>query len=128
MNRSNNLAHLFNYLDEKTVEQLCNTSKLATKLSRVLKGIPGIADKWIKIEDVDCWINRFPGVTHIKIKGYDERINDYIHLFRPSLTRLNLSYTYVTDVSSLGGVHTLNLSGCTNVTDVSMLTNVKIIR
>ena len=36
--------------------------------------------------------------------------------------------TSVTDVSALGGVHTLILYEYTGVTDVSMLTNVKIIR
>ena len=35
---------------------------------------------------------------------------------------LNLSWcSNITDVSALGGVHTLNLSGCINVTDVSAL-------
>ena len=34
---------------------------------------------------------------------------------------LNLSGYDVTDVSTLGGVHALNLSGCVKITDISML-------
>jgi hypothetical protein len=118
---SNIFIHLFNYLDDKTVEQLSNTSKLATNVSRIVRRIPGVADKWIKIEDVDILINRFPGVIHINIKCYDERINDYIYLFRQNLIKIYLTYTGVTNVSALGGVHTLDLSGCLGVTDVSAL-------
>jgi hypothetical protein len=122
MHRSNNLAHFFNYLDEKTVEQLCNTSKLATNVSRGVRRIPGVADKRIKIKDVDAWIKRFPGLIHINIKGYGERINNYIYLFRQNMIKRDLSYCRgVTDVSALGGVHTLNLRGCSGVTDVSAL-------
>ena len=34
---------------------------------------------------------------------------------------LNIICFKITDVSALGGVHTLNLSGCSNITDVSAL-------
>ena len=34
---------------------------------------------------------------------------------------LNLRYCNITDVSNLGKVHTLNLLGCINITEISML-------
>ena len=117
------IAYLFKYLNKNTVEQLSNTTKKTTLISRRIKYIPEVSNKYIYIKIIDTWINRFPRLIHCSIEGYDESINDYINLFKHKLIKCNLKYTNVTDVSALGNVHTLDL-GFTKVTDVSALGNV----
>ena len=126
------IGYLFKYLDAESVKNLSDTSKKSTILSRRVRYIPGIYKKYIYIKYVDDLINRFPRIIHCNIWRYSEKINDYIHLFRQKLMKLNFSNVLkdvsccedVTDVSALGNVHTLNLSCCENVTDVSALGNV----
>ena len=67
------IGYLFKYLDKELVKNLSNTSKKSTILSRRVRYIPGIFNKYINIKNVDNWINRFPRVIHCNIIGYSEK-------------------------------------------------------
>ena len=60
-------------------------------------------------------------LEYYAFKAFRERVHETISDVSQQLSLDLSSSSYMTDVSSLGGVHALNLSRCYNITDVSAL-------
>ena len=60
---------------------------------------------------------------YVEMETFREHVRSRVY-FRGATylpLKINLSRSYIRDVSALGGVHTLNLRECTGISDVSAL-------
>ena len=135
--------NVFKYLSKECFVETVERSEWGKHLCQEAERIPCFYDHYIPVEEVEKWKIRFPKLTHICIRGWSEKLDEYtnwypfvkVNLWRckeiidvSALTNvhtLNLSWcAWITDVSALKNVHTLYLSYCTGIIDVSALTNV----
>ena len=142
------LQHILSYIDLRELKNISIVSKYFRENTKVVFNKYRVTQYYIKcIEDFDIieksksekikvdmrWLftsfllyNYCPYSNRLRrrVRGpQDSNLSTYIYKLRYVHT-LDLSYTTVSDVSMLGKVHTLNLSNCYKVTDVSALGNV----
>ena len=115
--------NVFKYLSKECFVETVERSEWGKQLCQKAECIPCFYDHYIHVEEVEKWEIKFPKLTHICINGWNEKLGKYTNWY--PFVKVDLSNcTEVTDVSAFGNVHTLSLRGCIRVTDVSALGNV----
>jgi hypothetical protein len=139
---------------EIDVSKIRNVNLLNISLSFNIANIESLKDKDCSINTLYCSYNKITNISpFIKIKTlylYDNnnlsdisafKYNNYdlidlsscslikdISVFKYcNVKKLILSYTFVEDISSIGHINNINLTGCTNIQDFSYLSTVEIL-
>jgi hypothetical protein len=124
---------VFSFLDQSEHVRFGRTSKAFLRLAGLPCPVVSQPDAWknklfrLPITTTDEELARFCAYarpTWLSLAGCTRLTDNGIGYVAPMLrflTELNLSGCDLVDVSALGGVHTLNLSGCRGLTDVSAL-------